>query len=107
MRARDLLSAVNELVNRVRDAQAKFRDATGAAVETSRRLDAIAKQLLTEPVRYGQPGLQEHIRYLAGMTTGADQKVGRDAIERYATLKKEFDAVKAEVDRLLGISITR
>jgi hypothetical protein len=53
-------------------------------------------------VRYGKPGLQAHITYLAGMTANVDQKIGRDAIERYAVLKKEFDAVSAEVDRILG-----
>jgi len=36
------------------------------------------------------------------MTANVDQKIGRDAIERYAALKKEFDAVKAEADQLLG-----
>ena len=36
------------------------------------------------------------------MTTGVDQKIGRDAIERYAVLKKELDALKAELDKLLG-----
>ena len=37
------------------------------------------------------------------MTARVDQKVGRDALERYQVLKKEFDAVKAEVDKLLGV----
>ena len=36
------------------------------------------------------------------MTTGVDQKIGRDAIERYQALKKELDALKARADRLLG-----
>ena len=36
------------------------------------------------------------------MTTGADQKIGRDAIERYQELKKQFDALKTDLDRLLG-----
>ena len=65
-------------------------------------MDVIAARLLNEPVRYGKPGLQEHITYLAGMTTRADQKVGRDALERYDVLKKELDGVRAEVDRVLG-----
>jgi hypothetical protein len=53
-------------------------------------------------VRYGKPGLQAHITYLAGMTANVDQKIGRDAVERYAVLKKELDDVRVEVDRLLG-----
>jgi hypothetical protein len=55
-----------------------------------------------ENVRYNKPGLQAHITYLAGMTTGVDQKIGRDAISRYQELKKQLDSMKAEADRLLG-----
>jgi hypothetical protein len=36
------------------------------------------------------------------MTNGADQKIGRDALERYATLRKELEAVKLELARVLG-----
>jgi len=36
------------------------------------------------------------------MTANVDQKIGRDAVERYAVLKKEFDELRAEVDRVLG-----
>jgi hypothetical protein len=63
-------------------------------------VDAIAGKLLTEPVRYGKPGLQAHITYLAGMTTRADQKVGRDALDRYQVLKKELEAIDAEFKSL-------
>jgi hypothetical protein len=66
------------------------------------RLNALAAKLLTEPVRYGKPGLQAHITYLASMTARGDQKIGRDAVERYAELKKELDAVNAELSRVLG-----
>jgi len=58
--------------------------------------------LLSEPVRYGKPGLQAHITYLASMTANVDQKIGRDAVERYAVLKKELDELRVEVDRLVG-----
>jgi len=102
LRMRELVAAVNQVVSRVRDAQAKLRGATGADADKAKAVDAIAAKLLTEPVRYGKPGLQAHITYLAGMTAGADQKIGRDAIERYGVLRKELDQVRAEVDRLLG-----
>jgi len=36
------------------------------------------------------------------MTANVDQKIGRDAIERYRELKKEFDALKAQADQVLG-----
>jgi hypothetical protein len=101
MRMRALVNGVNRLVARVREAQNNTAAANGDG-DTSARLKAIAAKLLSEPVRYGKPGLQAHITYLASMTANVDQRIGRDAIERYAVLKKEFDAVSAEVDQLLG-----
>ena len=59
-------------------------------------------RLLDQPVRYGKPGVATHIRYLSGMTTGADQKIGRDNIARYQVLRKELDALIAETDRAIG-----
>jgi hypothetical protein len=93
VRMRAMIDAVNQLIARLRAAQGKGQDP---------RLDAVAGKLLTEPVRYGKPGLQAQITYLAGMTTSVDQKIGRDAIERYGVLKKELDAVRAELDRITG-----
>jgi photosystem II stability/assembly factor-like uncharacterized protein len=97
MRTRELVSNVNQLVTRVREAQKSSNDP---------RLLALAAKMLTEPVRYGKPGLQAHVNYLAGMTAGVDQKIGRDAIERYQTLKKEFDALSAEADQVLGTKVS-
>jgi hypothetical protein len=97
LRMREMVTTVNQLVTRVRDAQNK----PNGAVDPN-RLNAIAAKLLTEPVRYGKPGLQAHITYLAGMTANVDQKIGRDAIERYEVLKRELEALKAEVEQLLG-----
>jgi hypothetical protein len=102
MRMRELVTGVNQLVTRVRDAQTKLRNAAPADSEMSTKVSALAAKLLSEPVRYGKPGLQAQITYLASMTANIDQKIGRDAIERYAILKKEFDAISAEVDRVLG-----
>jgi photosystem II stability/assembly factor-like uncharacterized protein len=101
MRMRDLVTAVNQLVPRVRDAQNRLK-ASPADAEKLNAVNAVASKLLTEPVRYGKPGLQAHITYLASMTANVDQKIGRDAITRYAVLKKELDDVHVEVDRLLG-----
>jgi hypothetical protein len=98
MHMRELVSSVNQLVTRVREA----RNRSGITTDTADRLAVIAAKLLTEPVRYGKPGLQAHITYLAGMTANVDQKIGRDAIERYEVLKKELDAIRNEVDQLIG-----
>jgi hypothetical protein len=101
MRMRELVTSVNQLATRVREAQNKLRTSGGdPAIVT--RVTALAAKLLTEPVRYGKPGLQAHITYLAGMTANVDQKIGRDAIERYEVLKKELDALRQEADQVLG-----
>jgi hypothetical protein len=94
VRMRDLVSAVNQLVTRVREAIGKSPN--------DQRVIALAGKLLNEPVRYGKPGLQAHITYLSSMTSNVDQKIGRDAWERYQVLKKELDTLRAEADRVLG-----
>ena len=102
MRMRALVTDANQLAARVRAAQTKLKEEGSASAAKTSQIEAVAAKLFTEPVRYGKPGLQAHITYLAGMTTGADQKVGRDALERYATLRKDLDALKDEVDKILG-----
>ena len=102
MRARDLVTDVNKAVARLRAAQASVRGGTGAGADTRARLDALAARLITPPIRYSQPALQTHITYLYGMTTATDQKIGRDAIERYGELRKELDTRIAELNRILG-----
>jgi hypothetical protein len=95
-----LTREVGNALSRARQAQQRF-----AAGTTQRRdLETILTKLQTEPVRYGKPGLQAHISYLAGLTRGPDMKIGRDAISRYEVLRKELDAVLADLNRLLGVA---
>ncbi|MFN2405725.1 MAG: hypothetical protein ABR594_06695 [Pyrinomonadaceae bacterium] len=98
MRVREMVTEVSQLVGRMREAQNRLRNSS----DGSTVIDAIAAKLITEPVRYGKPGLQAQITYLAGMTANVDQKIGRDAIQRYEVLKKELDIIRADVDRILG-----
>ncbi|MDQ6611784.1 MAG: hypothetical protein M3Y64_05080, partial [Gemmatimonadota bacterium] len=98
---RALATEANAAVARVRAATTRLAGAKGAAADTLTKLQPIADKLLTQAVRYGKPGLQAHINYLAGMTTRGDQKVGRDALSRYATLRKEFNVLLAELNRFL------
>jgi hypothetical protein len=97
-----MVAEVDELVSRVRGALEELRGATGAEAEKARHLEEIAAKLITPPIRYSAPGLQQHIRYLAGMTTRVDQKIGRDAIERHQVLRAELDAIIAETNAVLG-----
>ena len=94
---------VNQLATRVRETQNKSVNGSGDG-DTAARLNAIATKLFSQPVRYGKPGLQAHIAYLAGMTANTDQKIGRDAVLRYETLRKEFEELRVQVDQILGHS---
>ena len=96
MRVRELVSDVNKAVARLRAAQ---RSATG---DTLAKLNELASHLITPPVRYSKPELQTHITYLYSLTTATDQKIGRDAIERYGVLRKELDQRIAELNKLTG-----
>ncbi len=100
LRVRQLVTSVNQLVAQVRDAQTKLR--SGADANKTTAVNAVAAKLMTEPVRYSKPGLQAQITYLAGMTANVDQRIGRDAIERYEVLRKELEAIRTEVELLLG-----
>jgi len=99
---REMVAEVNGMVQRTRQAETRLRNATGAAADTLAKVKAVSEVLNTQPIRYGKPGLQAHITYLAGMTARSDQKVGRDAYERYAWLRKELDKAKKALDAALG-----
>ena len=71
LKVRDLVSEANKVADELR--AAKRPD-----------LDAI---FFTPPVRYSKPGLQAHIQYLYSEQLGADQRVGRDAMQRYEELR--------------------
>jgi hypothetical protein len=102
MRVRELVSEVNRAVARVRDARTRLRDGSAAAGDTLNKLRSIEAKLVTPAIRYSTPALQTHITYLYGMTNQADQKVGRDAKERYAVLRRELDGVVMQLNQLLG-----
>jgi hypothetical protein len=102
-RMRTLVADANATVQRARQAETRLKSATGAAADTLAKVKAVAEVLNTQPVRYGKPGLQAHITYLAGMTARGDQKVGRDALDRYQVLRKELDAQILALNKALGV----
>ena len=102
VRVRDMVSDVNRTVARVRAAQTRLRGATGAAADTLARLNDFAAQLITPSVRYSKPELQTHITYLYSMTNQADQRVPKDAADRYVVLRKQLDDIQTALTRLLG-----
>jgi hypothetical protein len=76
--------------------QQEIRDVEAEIEATS---DKQKKALLTDrlhalkkgPKRYDKPMLQEHVEYLFDMVTASPQKLGRDAFERYAQLKNDYE----------------
>jgi photosystem II stability/assembly factor-like uncharacterized protein len=107
LRARDMVTDANVAVSLLQDERRRLgadtTGATGASADALARLNALERTLVTPPVRYSKPALQSHIQYLYTATTGADQPVGRDAVERYRVLRKELDAVMAELKTALGL----
>ena len=102
IRVRDMVTEVNQLVANVEAARQRLRNAGGAAADTLRRLDTLREKLVTPAVRYSKPELQAHIQYLYSLTTQADQKIGRDAVDRLKVLRTELDQRQTEARNLLG-----
>jgi photosystem II stability/assembly factor-like uncharacterized protein len=102
-RMRDMVAEMGRVANRVR--QARTRLQSGGSADQVAAVKDLATTIFGagEGVRYGAPGLQTQITYLAGMTTRVDQRIGRDAVERYQALRKELDALEAKVDKTLGV----
>jgi hypothetical protein len=71
-----------------------------SANEARDRLDALEAELVTGSVRYSVPMLIDQLQYLNSMVSRADQKVGRDAFERYEELMEKLGRVSAEVERI-------
>ena len=99
---RAMVTEVGRVANRVRQARTRLR--TSGQSDSLAKVEALAVTLFgaDEGVRYGRPGLQTQITYLAGMTSRVDQRIGRDAIARHTVLRKELDALETRVNQLLG-----
>jgi hypothetical protein len=100
MKVRDLVSDVNRTVSRVRAGLTELAGKADSAA-TLASLKDLAASLITPTIRYSKPELQTHITYLYSETNSTDQKVGRDAIERYNALRKELDQRIAQLDKIL------
>lgn len=102
VKMREMIAEVNAMVQRTRAAETRLKGASGAAADTLAKVKKVSDVLNTQAIRYGKPGLQAHITYLAGMTARADQRVGQDAFERFAFLRKELDKARKALDAALG-----
>jgi photosystem II stability/assembly factor-like uncharacterized protein len=93
LRVRDLVTEVNGVAADL----AAFKQHVATSSDAARKISEVESVLLTPPVRYSKPGLQSHIQYLYTETTGADQKVGRDAVDRYRVLRAQLDSLKKQI----------
>lgn len=96
-----LVTSVNQTVARVRTAQTQLGSGATADPVKLKQVMALADKLNTQPIRYGRPGLQAHVQYVSRLGMGVDQKVGRDAIERYGVLKAELDKIIEELNAIV------
>jgi photosystem II stability/assembly factor-like uncharacterized protein len=103
LRVRDLVSDVNRAVADLNSAKQKAIS-TPAGSPARLKAEAIERTLVTPPVRYSRPGLQAQIQYLYGAMSSADQKVSRDAVERYAQLRRELDSAEREIASLKAMT---
>ncbi len=100
---RDAIVEARSAVSRLTSARKSLE---GKTDEASRRADeqlaAIQQRLMTGPVRYDMPMVADQLQYLNGMINRADQKLGRDAFERYDELRAALDSIVSDLDAVLG-----
>lgn len=63
---------------------------------------SIWARLVDASAPYPKPVLINQFQNIARMLLQADQKVGKDAYDRFADLEKELAALKAEADKVAG-----
>ena len=84
----------------VKPAPAPQPGETPATIKYSHPLQAAWARLVSAPPPYPQPVLIDQLSNIARMAGQADQKVGRDAYQRFDDVVKELNALKAEADKL-------
>jgi photosystem II stability/assembly factor-like uncharacterized protein len=93
---RDAVSEARMLLERV---ATQLNRAAGA---DRTRIETLHRQLATrDDIRYPERKLVDQLEYLYRMTTDADQKPGRDAHQRYATLRRQLDELQAQFRALV------
>lgn len=102
LRVMALVTDTNKLVARIKAAQTKMKADKADSSDQANQVQVVADKLITPTIRYSQPALQTHVTYLYSENTRTDQKVGRDAIQRYETLRKQIDNLIADTNKILG-----
>jgi hypothetical protein len=101
----ELATKVAQLADDARRLQGELRSArerlqgNAAALQS---LDRLERRLTQQPAQaYPQPMLIQQISYLSGIVR-ADNRPHNHAFERYEELKRELDAIRAELQRIVG-----
>jgi hypothetical protein len=70
-------------------------------------LQVLWARLVSVPEPYPQRMLIDQFGYLQRMLSRADQKVGRDAYQRYDDLVKELELIRSELNSTIGTAAQR
>src|SRR5688572_13976116 len=99
----ELATKVAQLSDDARRLQGELRSARERLPSDSaaqRQLEALERRLTQQPGQaYPQPMLMQQISYLSGIVR-ADNRPHNHAFERYDELKRELDAIRAELQRI-------
>ncbi|UCG89399.1 MAG: hypothetical protein JSW71_12845 [Gemmatimonadota bacterium] len=102
LRVRDAIVESQEAITQLTATRQSLEGKTDAASRRAdERLAEIQRRLMTGPVRYDMPMVADQLQYLSGMINRADQKLGRDAFERYEELKAALDTIVADLNAVL------
>ena len=75
--------------------------------EQLKQVSSLLEQIKNDEGAYPQEMLLSQVSYLYNMINGADQVPGQDALNRYKELVTEYEAVRAEAERLIPNEINR
>lgn len=100
LQTRDALSEARLAVHRIAEARRQGGGRLAAEIE------AVERELATEPVRYSRPMLVDQLQYLYGNLDRADQAPGRDAERRYEQLRATLDEHVRTLERLLRARVS-
>ena len=100
LEVRDALSEARLAVHRIEEAREL------GAGELAAEVEAVERELVTEPRRYSRPMLVDQLRYLYGNLIRADQEPGEDAVRRYDQLNTALQGHVRTLERLLRANVS-
>lgn len=90
----DFVKQVSDLLSAARQLEKQLEKTVEEKGESAEEAKATLEKLQAEDITYPMPKLVDQINYLYRMTLSTDQQMGKDAIDRYEELKKQFEELK-------------